>query len=52
MNISREEEFYKMKKVVVIPGDGIGPEILEATLTVLNELVSDIEFVVYGIAKR
>ena len=34
-----------MKKVIVIPGDGIGPEILDATLTVLDKLVSDIEFI-------
>ncbi len=32
------------KKVVIIKGDGVGPELTEATLLVLNEVKPDIEF--------
>ena len=34
-----------IKKVVVIPGDGIGPEIMSATLMVLEKLDCGLEFV-------
>ena len=33
-----------MYKIAVIPGDGIGQEVMEATLNVLNELGIDFEF--------
>ncbi|MBC7090046.1 MAG: isocitrate/isopropylmalate family dehydrogenase, partial [Methanobacteriales archaeon] len=33
-----------MKKIVVIPGDGIGKEVMEAALMVLNALNLDFEY--------
>ncbi len=36
-----------MKKVAVIPGDGVGPEVVEAAVTVLKELPVDIDFTEY-----
>jgi len=40
------------KKIAVIPGDGIGPEIVDATLRVLNEMNLPIEFVTVECGKR
>jgi len=40
------------KKVAVIPGDGIGPEIVSATLKVLNEMNLPIEFVKVECGKK
>lgn len=34
-----------MKKVAVIPGDGVGPEVVEAAVTVLEEFPVDIDFI-------
>ena len=33
-----------MTRIVTLPGDGIGPEILAATLTVLREVAPDLEY--------
>ena len=33
------------KKVAVLPGDGIGPEIISSAVAVINSLVSDIELI-------
>ena len=33
------------KKVAVLPGDGIGPEIVSSAVAVINTLVSDIELI-------
>ena len=33
-----------MNKVAVVPGDGVGPEVLEAAVTVLEDLPVDIDF--------
>ena len=33
-----------MKKVMIIPGDGVGPEVVSATHKVLRELTDEIEF--------
>ncbi len=33
-----------MKKVMIIPGDGVGPEVVSATHKVLTELTDEIEF--------
>ena len=33
------------KKVAVLPGDGIGPEIVSSAVAVINSLVSDIELI-------
>lgn len=33
-----------MKKVAVIPGDGVGPEVVEAAVTVLESLPVDLDF--------
>ena len=44
------------KKVAVLPGDGIGPEIVSSAVAVINTLVSDIELINgdfgYGCYKR
>lgn len=37
-----------MKNVAVIPGDGVGPEVMKAATTVLEELPVDIEFAKYN----
>ncbi|MBS3787268.1 NAD-dependent isocitrate dehydrogenase [Candidatus Bipolaricaulota bacterium] len=36
-----------MKKVAVIPGDGVGPEVVRAAMRVLRELPVDLEFAKY-----
>ncbi|MFB6214940.1 MAG: isocitrate/isopropylmalate family dehydrogenase, partial [Candidatus Bipolaricaulia bacterium] len=36
-----------MKKVAVIPGDGVGPEVVEAAVRVLEDLPVDLEFAKY-----
>ena len=33
-----------MKKVLVLPGDGIGPEVISATVQAINILTDEIEF--------
>ena len=33
-----------MKRVMIIPGDGVGPEVVSATHKVLTELTDEIEF--------
>jgi len=47
LNTSRsmEAQFGKMYKIAVIPGDGVGPEVTEATLHALRNLGLDLEFV-------
>ena len=33
-----------MPKVVVLPGDGVGPEVVSCALQVLNKLAPDLEY--------
>ena len=47
MNTSNKKD--NKYQIAVIPGDGIGKEVMEATISVLDELDVDFDYV-YGIA--
>ena len=40
------------REVIVLPGDGIGPEVIGATVRVLNELGLDMEFIEHEVGRE
>ena len=47
--MSKKNKKDNKYQIAVIPGDGIGKEVMEATISVLDELDVDFDYV-YGIA--